>query len=203
MSKEFISPIIKNQLMSNIKMKDLTGKKIGKLKVIKIHPKRNKNNRIMWECLCDCGNECIVLGDLLNKSLRGKTGTKSCGCLRNNSHNKIKDREFAIWKQLYNSTIVKRTRKNKWETDIDLDYFIKMSKSPCYYCGYKGSNTAKDRINESITLNFNGIDRVDNNKHYTKDNSVSCCKDCNCAKNVMCEKDFLNFIKRVYEYNYK
>ena len=92
---ELISPIIKNTKMSDVKTKDLTNTKIGKLTVLKIYHKRNKNNRIMWECMCECGKQCIILGDLLNKSLRGKTGTKSRGRLRNNAHNKIKDRELS------------------------------------------------------------------------------------------------------------
>ena len=122
----------------------------------------------MWVCLCECGNNSIVLGDLLNKSLRGKTGTKSCGCLRNNAHNKIEDRNFAMWKQLYNSTIIKRSKSKKWETDFDLDFFIEISSKPCNYCGDIGSNVTTDRIDESTTLRFNGIDRINSEKYYTK-----------------------------------
>lgn len=44
---ELISPIIKNTKMSDVKTKDLTNTKIGKLTVLKIYHKRNKNNRIM------------------------------------------------------------------------------------------------------------------------------------------------------------
>ena len=197
---ELISPIIKNTKMSDVKTKDLTNTKIGKLTVLKIYHKRNKNNRIMWECMCECGKQCIILGDLLNKSLRGKTGTKSCGCLRNNAHNKIKDREIAMWRQVYNSTIIKRTKKYKNSNDIGFEKFIDMSKSPCYYCGLVGSNLFTDRLDKSIQFNFNGIDRLDSNGSYTINNSVTCCKHCNCAKNTMSEKEFINFINRVYNH---
>ena len=38
-------------------IKNLVGKKFGKLTVIKLSEKRNPtNNKILWECLCDCGN---------------------------------------------------------------------------------------------------------------------------------------------------
>lgn len=195
-----ISPILKNVNMSKVKTKDLTNEKIGKLTVLKIHDKRNKNNRILWECKCDCGKYCIVLGDLLNKSLRGKTGTKSCGCLRNNAHNKIKDREIAMWNQVYNSTIIKKTKKNKWTTDIDINKFIEMSKSPCYYCGLEGSNLFTDRSDKSITFKFNGIDRLNSNGYYTLNNTVPCCKYCNCAKNTMNETEFIEFINRVHKH---
>lgn len=57
------------------KYNDLTGKRVGRLTVIKRMP-NNANNKIMWLCKCDCGNETTVISSLLNT---GKT--KSCGCL--------------------------------------------------------------------------------------------------------------------------
>lgn len=38
--------------------KDLTGQKFGHLSVVKRNG--SKNNRAMWECKCDCGNQTIV-----------------------------------------------------------------------------------------------------------------------------------------------
>lgn len=59
---------------SKYENKDLTGKKFGKLKVLKLTGERKHGNR-MWECLCDCGNISIVSSSRLNL---GKS--KSCGC---------------------------------------------------------------------------------------------------------------------------
>lgn len=53
---------------------DLTGKRFGRLEVIKRSD--NVNKETYWLCRCDCGNEKIINGHSL------KTGnTKSCGCL--------------------------------------------------------------------------------------------------------------------------
>ncbi|MCD8225270.1 MAG: hypothetical protein LUC99_10585 [Clostridiales bacterium] len=53
----------------------LPGQKIGKLTLIEELPK--KNGRRYWQCVCDCGNECVVQANHL------KSGhTKSCGCYR-------------------------------------------------------------------------------------------------------------------------
>ncbi|MDD5064951.1 MAG: hypothetical protein PHQ35_09390 [Phycisphaerae bacterium] len=53
---------------------DFTGRKFGRLTVI--GREENKNSRVMWLCICDCGKNTIVDGRNL------KTGTtKSCGCL--------------------------------------------------------------------------------------------------------------------------
>ena len=58
---------------------DLTGKKFGKLTVVKRQPNHitpSGQTKAMWLCLCDCGNETIVSSQDL------KSGhTKSCGCL--------------------------------------------------------------------------------------------------------------------------
>ena len=126
--------------------------------------------------------------------------------------NKIKDREKAIFKQIYNSTVIKRNRKNRIIGDITLEDFIFLSKQPCNYCGMVGSNLAKDRRGGGIyskgklvsdtCISFNGLDRLDSNKFYTKENVTPCCKYCNTAKNTMTKQEFLNWIKKVYEYNF-
>ena len=53
----------------------LEGSKYGKLTVIK-QAGRNKQNYIMYECKCECGNTVTVTGSRLH---RGKA--KSCGCI--------------------------------------------------------------------------------------------------------------------------
>lgn len=62
-----------------MKFKDLTGQRFGKLTVVKQMP-NNKNNKVVWLCKCDCGNDTVVIGSRLNT---GKT--KSCGCLTRES----------------------------------------------------------------------------------------------------------------------
>lgn len=58
-------------------IKDLTGKRFGKLTVIeKVDSKIKGIAR--WKCKCDCGNIVEVNG----KDLRYKNGTRSCGCLQ-------------------------------------------------------------------------------------------------------------------------
>lgn len=56
--------------------KDLTGQRFGKLTVLNILPERH-NNRIVYHCKCDCGNECDVLACALRNG-----NSKSCGCFR-------------------------------------------------------------------------------------------------------------------------
>ena len=57
------------------KPKDLTGRRFGRLVVIKDSGER-ANRRVKWLCRCDCGNEIKVRGSSLIEG-----NTKSCGCL--------------------------------------------------------------------------------------------------------------------------
>lgn len=37
------------------RIKDMTGKKVGRLKVIKLSDERTSDGSAKWECVCDCG----------------------------------------------------------------------------------------------------------------------------------------------------
>ena len=64
----------------NIKVKDLTDKKFGRLTVIgrsENHITSSGRTLVMWKCKCDCQNECEVNSYHLTSG-----NTKSCGCLQ-------------------------------------------------------------------------------------------------------------------------
>ena len=55
---------------------NLSGQRFGRLIAVRATEERN-NNKVIWECKCDCGNTVYVKSTLL------KNGhTASCGCLR-------------------------------------------------------------------------------------------------------------------------
>ena len=59
---------------------DLTGKRFGRLVVLK-QSSNNAGGRVCWLCRCDCGSAAVVTAHGLKS---GKT--KSCGCLKQESH---------------------------------------------------------------------------------------------------------------------
>lgn len=63
------------QKISEISLKDYTGKKFGKLLAIK-RIREEGSKQTYYLCRCDCGNELKVLGGSLTSG-----NTKSCGCL--------------------------------------------------------------------------------------------------------------------------
>ena len=192
------------------KLLDRTNMRYGRLLVIR-HAGKDKRNKHLWLCKCDCGNEKVVVADNLSSKK-----SKSCGCLKREFLEKrghywelYVDREKALLKVQY-SHIKRRNKKIGFSEIIDFKSFAVLAKSPCKYCGLEYSKEIEDRLNESkktkrlsdYILKCNGIDRVDNNRGYTKENSVACCKYCNFAKHTMSEGDFYNWIKRVYEHNF-
>lgn len=61
-------------------IKDLTGKKFGKLTVLKqgdVHITSGGHRQIMYICRCDCGNEVTVSASNLRSGI-----TQSCGCIK-------------------------------------------------------------------------------------------------------------------------
>ena len=72
----------KTQERNDAKTIDETGHRYGMLTVIS----RNyeAKGRAMWNCHCDCGQDCVVSGKLLRSGW-----TKSCGCLQSKGELKI------------------------------------------------------------------------------------------------------------------
>ena len=69
---------------------ELIGKTFGKLTVLSRGD--TKNGQIFYNCICECGNQAIVRGDLL------RTGkTSSCGCKLKKSCEEFGDRVRKSW----------------------------------------------------------------------------------------------------------
>jgi hypothetical protein len=81
---------------------NLSGRKFGKLTVTDVFSRREKDRKIQWECICDCGNKKNVVSNYL---MSGKT--KSCGCLsielstdRVKTHGLTNTRLYSIWSDM-------------------------------------------------------------------------------------------------------
>lgn len=144
-----------------MKALDLRNKRFERLVVVK--KSHRKNNKVMWECLCDCGNTTFVSTYYLTS---GKI--RSCGCLhkeqliaRSTSHNQRGTHLYSVWRSLRqrcnnpNSIQYKDyggrgiTVCDEWNAHFEPFYDWAMAN------GY----------DEGLT-----IDRIDNNKGYSPDN---------------------------------
>lgn len=100
--------------------KDLRGEKFGRLTPLYPLEKRVKRF-IVWHCICDCGNECDVIGSHLTSG-----HTKSCGCLQSEKAKEIGSSHFKdlTGKQFGRLTVIKRVE----------DYISNNSRQVQYLC---------------------------------------------------------------------
>lgn len=179
------------------KFRNRKDERYGRLLVIS-HEGKDHRNKHLWKCLCDCGNEKIVVSCNLSS---GKS--KSCGCLKNeflrllgNQYGLYIDREDAILKVQYSH--LKRRSKKFSKDCISFHEFKTIVLSDCAYCGARPYKKLTDRSCETkskklisdTTVFANGIDRINNKLGYLIDNCAPCCKICNSAKGELSIKDF-------------
>lgn len=167
------------------KLVDITGRTFGKLTVIKYA------GYYKWECVCDCGTICVIrAGDL-------KSGdTTSCGCYRKEKATRGRTSGEASFGRLFR-TYVRNARLKNREFLLSEGQFKELVEGDCYYCGNNPTQIIKNNWDTGEFL-YNGIDRVDNDKGYSVDNCVSCCKLCNFEKSDYPIQEFSEWVVKVY-----
>lgn len=88
-------------------------------------------------------------------------------------HRQYRERPEPLWK-LYRAGAVKRGLDFQLTLE---DFEARFWQKPCWYCG------------EAIPTA--GVDRIDNAKGYTNENTVSCCTTCNLMKRKSGQEEFL------------
>lgn len=107
------------------RIEDLSGKRFGRLTVIKDSGKRRKNGDVVWECKCDCGNTTYTTTYLL------KT-TQSCGCLQKETASKASKINL-LGRRFGKLTVIKETDKRKrsgriiWKCKCDCGNIVEVS----------------------------------------------------------------------------
>lgn len=170
---------------------DLSGRVFGRLTVLRragTHFSAGGHGFPTWVCACECGNEHVVSGASLRSG-----NTVSCGCYGHNA----KVKSTAPVQQMF--TRYKRQARNRnLEFSLSFDEFSSLILKPCHYCG------ADPRVLKSVDrkvhsgFRANGVDRVDSSVGYQQDNVVTCCKECNQAKNNLSYSAFIDLISRIY-----
>lgn len=176
---------------------NLVGDKYHKLTVIEqgYEIDDRKSKTLLCKVECECTRKKIV------SACRLKRGDiQSCGiCIR--GVKKRKQKGEASKNAVYNKYI-KSAKQRKILFLLKYDECIEFFENKCWYCGKEPSNCYQEK-NCYGEYRYNGIDRLNPNVGYTKENCVSCCWECNKRKGNSTYEDFTKWIERIYNYHVK
>lgn len=169
---------------------NLVGKRYGSVTVIEYSGSElvgncsvtlKKKYKSVFKYKCDCGNIGITRGATL---VDGKI--TSCGCEKIKRFSKLgsskRKHVHSGFSFLWNS-YKSAAKKRNLDFCLSKDQFQDLTSSDCFYCGSTPAHKRKTRFKHAVySYVFNGIDRINNNLGYSKENCVSCCEFCNKMK---------------------
>ncbi len=174
-------------------IRPIPGMKIGKLTCLSYSHTTKHVKYFMWEC--ECGKQKIINGSSV---VSGHAGT--CGCSRKayDKRRILPESGAAINQVIYSYKRHACDRGHDWS--LSRKEFIELNQTNCFYCDSPPSHLRKNKTGDYI---YNGIDRVNNNLGYSKENCVSCCYQCNQAKSSLTQDEFLNWIEKIHAHQQK
>lgn len=185
---------------------DLTGKRFGRLVVLKPHDRRNRAWR--WVCKCDCGKETIGIGAKMKSGLK-----KSCGCYKTDAFKKFLasrkhgkqhpqwrgfgDISGSLWVTIRTSAKRRNlpftlTIQEAWELYEKQHRKCALTGVPIFFSTDKQS---RDRTHSA------SLDRIDSTKGYVNGNVQWVHSNVNYMKFRFSQDVFLNWCRLVVEYN--
>ena len=133
----------------------LTGKKFGKLLVLR--RAENKGKKTCWLCLCDCGNETVVGGSNLHSG-----NTSSCGCSYNHEFHGLRyTKLYGVWATMKNRCSNPSVKEFKSYGARGIKVCPKWASSFIAFHDWAMSNGYKDGLT---------IDRIDVDGNYEPSN---------------------------------
>lgn len=170
---------------------DLIGSTSGIYTVLRFIPEyKGCIDSRYYECLCSVCQSTIIIA----RSTLKQRQIQRCQCKRKRKAEGETKSTFA--KRRYGQYKTRAKIKGCVFT-LDLDTFTTLFYGNCVYCGQIPE--AKFVWNQIFYAN--GIDRDDNTKGYTKENSVSCCSKCNGFKGDYTGVQFTEHSDKVSVFN--
>lgn len=178
------------------------GDRFGSLVVIEIYQdfKSGKLNGKRIRLACDCGK--VLSNKTAAQLFSNKKPLRGCSSCRSKVRgiNKRKnDNSQAKNAVFFNYKNAAKRRGLEWE--IDKEVFFEYIQMPCSYCGEVGLSYFNPPKTSpwSEQFRYTGIDRINSEIGYFKENIQPCCKWCNMAKSNRSEEDFSIWLKKVVE----
>ena len=151
-----------------------------------------------WSCKCSCGQTSVVqLWALKNgRSTRCRSCSMGAVTASQRTGRILPPTVAGFNRKLKDCKRGARERNLDWA--LSADEARQLFTSDCFYCGRPPQQRVYGEPTALHSLFVcNGIDRVDNSKGYTVDNSVPCCGPCNIAKHALSQDEFLDMVNRI------
>jgi hypothetical protein len=146
------------------KLIDLTGRRFGRLLVVRLATPEERANRkdVYWLCKCDCGNEKIISGHSLKRGL-----ILSCSCLqkeitskRTKTHGESRTKFYKLWNGII----------DRCENPTSSSYHNYGAKGITVCTEWHKYENFKEWALANGYKEGLSIDRIDNNKGYYPEN---------------------------------
>jgi predicted SprT family Zn-dependent metalloprotease len=162
------------------------GSTFGRLTVTGVH-KRDRQGLYHYHCQCECGKTTSARANNLTDG-----NTSSCGCARGrrgtNPRRGSADSAIDYIIIAYKRSALQHGRA--WA--LTREQVVVLIAATCHYCGMPPATVKPTRQGPFL---WNGIDRLHNDQGYTPENSVTCCRTCNVAKNIMSIEVFAQWVQ--------
>ena len=150
------------------------------------------STREYWECECSCGE---VFEAFVTTITSGKV--ECCGtCNKKHERTTPVYQKATALKYLFGN-VRKGAKDRGYSFNITFEDFLSYIFEPCYYCGEIGVNSKRIGKSDDF-IQYNGLDRVDNSKGYSRDNIVTCCKHCNHMKRDSEQDEFFLRVQKIF-----
>jgi hypothetical protein len=176
------------------------GDKFGRLTILRWIGYQNSHKT--YEVRCECGTIKTVTGTHMVQGY-----IKSCGCLHFEMRSKAPG--FAGYSKIF-TQYKANARNRKLSFKLTFKKFIEIISQNCYYCGQKPQKKYHYLSEDGVIQNgvtakavdrawiyINGVDRMDNTKGYTQQNSGPCCFECNRAKMDRSSEEFIAHSQKI------
>ena len=165
----------------------------------KDEPSGRKKRAVLCKCVCG-KTKLIPLGNLYDKRETAKA--KSCGCTKrfvNGINAQSRRKPESVYRYVYEQ-YQNGAKTRNLEFNLTKEEYIEIAKKNCHYCGSDPEVKQPYRGNGryvGVPTPYNGIDRIDSNVGYKKENCVPCCTRCNYMKSNMNVSVFTEHILKI------
>lgn len=155
----------------------------------------NYSKKSYYTLQCKCGTSVTGSAQVVKyrQNQLKEFGYAGCYLCMNKFKRSILSEE-KLFKPIYKRYKIGAKRRG-YKFDLTLKECIKLFKSNCHYCNTFPKNTGKIG---KLVINYQGIDRMEQEQGYNTENVVPCCKTCNFAKHILSYNQFLDLIEKIY-----